>query len=1046
MRELGQTFVISPTDRILIESLSATNSITVADFVNSYSTVFYTFSLSSNGDLLMTLFTANTGVSSTDLGRVRPVWQGPYSPIRTYVPNDIVYSNGSAFIALLSSLAVTPVSASAQWDLLAQGFVPGTTLDIVDNIAALRTASTSDGSIVYAAGYYTTNDRGGGKFRFIAAATDVDDGGRFIKPTAIDASSPGRWYRLLDGEEANVKMWGAKGDGVTDDSTTIQKAISAMQYGWSLKLLVPTGTYIVTQTLQLPARIHLHGEGNQDNTTILMQQGTVKDLIVTSNTVSALSTANYDTGIVVEDLALGFAGYTSSGTTNTGNVALTICQPSVSHVIRNVTTLGGGYGIRCIGAGSPGLRIQNVAANFAWVAGVKVDLLSAGDYNQINIDGLSMVNRFGIANTKGVWFNQIQTNAAIRNLDAEGSFNGGVIHWDVPQLAAGETAAQLRVDSATFKGDGVLSTPFIAVATTAATPLSAGGQQIPLISVGNVTLSNCTAIISDQISNYNVVMQGTSGLQTGEGRTPFQYEVSSANDIASNRRLKMLRPDTAVTTFSATSAGWYRIASGSAKSLNGNFNISSTFESTNFDVVMNERSLNAIFTVNRHSKISSFTTQPFVTKARAVYYTNDSCYLDVYINTVPGLSSSQPFDKFITFSQKADSKHTLLSVPSPVETVLTSVSGFDEVTFDGGLIQTRGNYNTPHIKIGENHLWFAGDKSLRHFNSGVDLLFVNAAGDTTGTGASAKAFFNNGVISYVIVTSKGSNYTKDPLVYVVVNETGNGSGASLSARTTGSQVTTVDVLAGGTGYGSGPASEYAGRKFLTDSDIGANASTGTSFRVARRLSVNDTFSITTAAANSRTITGTGFLNNLFVGDRLLAPNTLVYEVATVVSDTIATFLTPYPTQVTGSTFYRVGYEAVPALSGYKLLVTNVIGWCVDHPTWSGSPWARISVRLKNSPNITIATCPKSGLQSDSDNDLQNNFILCAPNVDYSIDDNFGPFAGGNRNVGVGCYLSAGQGISIDFCDNSGNYSRPSAGTGNVFIEVLGYKYPSGTNY
>ena len=93
---------------------------------------------------------------------------------------------------------------------------------VLSNIAALR-AVTSGAGTVTINGYTDDGDGGGGDFYWDSASTDTDNGGTIIKATAI---TTGRWIRLYSGA-VNVKWFGAKGDGSTDDSTSIKACIQA---------------------------------------------------------------------------------------------------------------------------------------------------------------------------------------------------------------------------------------------------------------------------------------------------------------------------------------------------------------------------------------------------------------------------------------------------------------------------------------------------------------------------------------------------------------------------------------------------------------------------------------------------------------------------------------------------------------------------------------------------------------------------------------------------------------------------------------------------
>lgn len=97
----------------------------------------------------------------------------------------------------------------------------------MDLLRALEPPATARAR-VRLSGYWEEGDGGEGEFYWDASATDDDDGGLVIKPDAIAAEDPGRWFRFYVHGEYNVKWWGAIGDG---DSHTL----ADLQPTWTLE-------------------------------------------------------------------------------------------------------------------------------------------------------------------------------------------------------------------------------------------------------------------------------------------------------------------------------------------------------------------------------------------------------------------------------------------------------------------------------------------------------------------------------------------------------------------------------------------------------------------------------------------------------------------------------------------------------------------------------------------------------------------------------------------------------------------------------------------
>lgn len=133
-----------------------------------------------------------------------------------------------------------------------------------DNVAEMQTATNLiAGSFAKTAGYYTVSD-GGSAFYYI---TDVE-------PSEYHETLGGGLYaELIINDKVNVRQFGAKGDGTTDDTTAIQSAINYIYNKisanpssalWKTKNVVEIneGIYRTTDTIDLPVVVRLLAIGN----------------------------------------------------------------------------------------------------------------------------------------------------------------------------------------------------------------------------------------------------------------------------------------------------------------------------------------------------------------------------------------------------------------------------------------------------------------------------------------------------------------------------------------------------------------------------------------------------------------------------------------------------------------------------------------------------------------------------------------------------------------------------------------------------------------
>jgi hypothetical protein len=246
-----------------------------------------------------------------------------YSPLRT--------SRLIAWVAigLLSSAALTTFGQ--------------TTTQSFESVAELRASGIpASGTAALTGGYYVGADGGGNRFIWSANSTAADNGGTIIKPDAIASASAGRWLATTT-SIFNVKVFGAKGDGLNDDTATFAKAESAAAAASEGTVYAPAGTYRVNKLVFKHKGVNLVGEGGSATVLIcdlsadyVLQLGDQTDYpngfkgriaglrvtrqpgTVTANTFG-ISALNFDDGTLLEDVEIDRHGVglkTSDGPNN----------------------------------------------------------------------------------------------------------------------------------------------------------------------------------------------------------------------------------------------------------------------------------------------------------------------------------------------------------------------------------------------------------------------------------------------------------------------------------------------------------------------------------------------------------------------------------------------------------------------------------------------------------------------------------------------------------------------------------------------------------
>lgn len=134
----------------------------------------------------------------------------------------------------------------------------------VNNVVEMKSLETlKTGDIIKTLGYFSANDGGGANY-FIREKqeTDIENNGsiHFISDTLV--------AELIVEKNINVKQFGAKGDGIEEDSTAFQNAINyiksfATNRNYSKKnvLEIPEGDYKISNTINLSQFVRIKTTG-----------------------------------------------------------------------------------------------------------------------------------------------------------------------------------------------------------------------------------------------------------------------------------------------------------------------------------------------------------------------------------------------------------------------------------------------------------------------------------------------------------------------------------------------------------------------------------------------------------------------------------------------------------------------------------------------------------------------------------------------------------------------------------------------------------------
>lgn len=229
-------------------------------------------------------------------------------------------------VAYKTDLSSAPIKATSETTSATLAAIAASRVKVLTNYAALQSEELVNNKTVLVLGR-TTAGKGGGLFRFTSTSsttqvTNDPQKGIYVPPASATTGSAGVWIRVLDNPRlVTPEMFGAVGDGTTDDYAAIQAAENWLEIDQTGKysggtLLLVSRYAMSDQLLIDDFNITIQGDGVERTAAASSVNGS-PCLIGTSTTKPVIRVMASDTKLIGFEVRASTAR--QAGSTQTGD-------------------------------------------------------------------------------------------------------------------------------------------------------------------------------------------------------------------------------------------------------------------------------------------------------------------------------------------------------------------------------------------------------------------------------------------------------------------------------------------------------------------------------------------------------------------------------------------------------------------------------------------------------------------------------------------------------------------------------------------------------